>query len=49
LLSEAKLEQVIKGCQKGNRGAQETLYKAMASLCLRYTGNEEVAAEVLNR
>jgi RNA polymerase sigma-70 factor (ECF subfamily) len=44
---------VIKGCKKGNRGAQETLYKAyykaMASLCLRYTGNVEDAVEVLNR
>jgi RNA polymerase sigma-70 factor (ECF subfamily) len=53
LLSEAKLEQVIRGCKNGNRSAQETLYKAyykaMASLCLRYTGNEEDAAEVLNR
>ncbi len=52
MLSEAELKQVIAGCKKGNRSAQEALYKAyykvMISLCLRYTANEEDAVEVLN-
>jgi len=43
---------VIKGCIKGDRKAQERLYKdyyrAMMTLCLRYTKNEADAVEVLN-
>lgn len=43
---------IISGCRKGNRKAQELLYKnyyrAMVSLCLRYTKNENDAVEVLN-
>ena len=43
---------IIRGCQKGNRKAQEQLYKnyyrAMMTLCLRYTKNESDAVEVLN-
>jgi RNA polymerase sigma-70 factor (ECF subfamily) len=43
---------IIKGCLRGDRKSQEQLYKnyyrAMISLCLRYTKNEEDAVEVLN-
>lgn len=43
---------IIDGCKKDNRKAQEKLYKdyyrAMMTLCLRYTKNEEDAVEVLN-
>lgn len=43
---------LIKGCQKGDRKAQEALYKdyyrAMATICMRYMRNEEDAVEVLN-
>ena len=52
MLSEAEQERLIDGCRKGNRGAQEVLYKAyykaMMSICLRYTRSEEDAVEVLN-
>ena len=43
---------IINGCKKGNRKAQEKLYKnyyrSMATLCLRYTKSENDAIEVLN-
>jgi len=43
---------IITGCQKGDRKAQERLYKnyyrAMITVCLRYTKNDEDAVEVLN-
>ena len=43
---------IIRGCQQNNRKAQEALYKsyykAMVTICLRYTKNEEDAVEVLN-
>ena len=43
---------IVNGCKKGNRKAQEQLYRnyyrAMATLCMRYTRNEEDAVEVLN-
>ncbi len=43
---------IVNGCKKGDRRAQEQLYKnyyrAMASICLRYTKNDEDAVEVLN-
>jgi RNA polymerase sigma factor (sigma-70 family) len=46
------LENVLDGCRKDNRKAQEQLYRnyyrAMMTLCLRYTKNEEDALEVLN-
>jgi len=45
-------EEIIAGCRKGERKAQEQLYKnyyeAMVSLCMRYTKNEQDAVEVLN-
>lgn len=43
---------IINGCKKGDRKAQEKLYKnyyrAMITVCLRYTKNDEDAVEVLN-
>ncbi|HEY0732619.1 MAG TPA: RNA polymerase sigma factor [Chitinophagaceae bacterium] len=46
------IEEIIRDCKKGNRRAQEKLYKnyyqAMMSLCLYYTKNETDAVEVLN-
>ena len=45
-------EDIISGCVKGDRKAQERLYKeyysSMVKLCMRYTKNEEDAVEVLN-
>ena len=47
-----QIDHWIKGCIKNDRRAQEALYKAyyraMISLCLRYTGSSEDAVEVLN-
>lgn len=44
--------EIIDGCKKDNRQAQEKLYRmfyrAMMTLCLRYTKNETDALEVLN-
>jgi RNA polymerase sigma factor (sigma-70 family) len=49
---EQDIDTVISGCKKGNRKAQEQLYKnyyrVMMTLCLRYTKNEADAVEVLN-
>lgn len=46
------LNQILDGCRHDDRKAQEKLYRnyyrAMMSLCLRYTKNEEDALEVLN-
>lgn len=46
------LNEILDGCLKDDRKAQEKLYRnyyrAMMSLCLRYTKNEEDALEVLN-
>jgi RNA polymerase sigma-70 factor (ECF subfamily) len=46
------ISQIIEGCKKNDRRAQERLYKdyyrAMLTLCLRYTKNEADAVEVLN-
>lgn len=43
---------IISGCKKGDRQAQERLYKnyyrAMMTICLRFTRNDEDAVEVLN-
>ena len=43
---------IIEGCKQQNRKAQEALYKAyykaMMTICLRYTRNEDDAVEVLN-
>ena len=46
------LKEILDGCRHDDRKAQERLYRnyyrAMMSLCLRYTKNEEDALEVLN-
>lgn len=46
------LNEILAGCRHDDRKAQEKLYRnyyrAMMSLCLRYTKNEEDALEVLN-
>jgi len=46
------LKEILDGCRHDDRKAQEKLYRnyyrAMMSLCLRYTKNEEDALEVLN-
>ena len=43
---------ILEGCKNGDRKAQEQLYKnyykTMVSLCIRYTGNNQDAVEVLN-
>jgi RNA polymerase sigma factor (sigma-70 family) len=52
LLTEKEHKAIIDGCKQGNRKAQEALYKAyykaMMSICLRYTKSEDDAVEVLN-
>jgi RNA polymerase sigma factor (sigma-70 family) len=49
---EENIDSIIDGCKRGNRKAQEKLYRrfyrAMMTLCLRYTKNETDALEVLN-
>ena len=46
------INELIAGCKSDDRKSQEKLYRnyyrAMMSLCLRYTKNEEDALEVLN-
>lgn len=49
---DEKLQQLIEGCIDDDRSSQKRLYKlyygyAMA-ICLRYTGNRDEAAEVMN-
>lgn len=50
---EKDIYQLIDGCKKDDRKAQEQLYRnfygAMMNLCLRYTRNETDALDVLNR
>lgn len=53
MTSEPKdIDKIIDGCKKQDRKAQEMLYrnyyKAMMTLCLRYTKNETDALEVMN-
>lgn len=49
---EQDINNIINGCKKGNRQAQEKLYRsyyrAVMNLCLRYTKSEEDALEVMN-
>lgn len=46
------IRSIIEGCKKGNRKAQELLYRqyyrVMVALCLHYTRNDADAVEVLN-
>jgi RNA polymerase sigma factor (sigma-70 family) len=52
LQTEAQHTSWIEGCRRGDRKAQEALYRAyyrsMMTLCLRYTRNEQDALEALN-
>lgn len=52
LREEVDINDIINGCKKQNRQAQEKLYrsfyKAMMTLCVRYTKNEVDAMEVMN-
>jgi RNA polymerase sigma-70 factor (ECF subfamily) len=52
LANEEEHIDIIRGCRQNDRKAQESLYrayyKAMVTICLRYTKNEEDAVEVLN-
>lgn len=45
-------EKLLKACQKGNRKAQEQIYKHYyaysMSICIRYVSNKDEAEEVLN-
>ena len=52
MASEEEHINIIRGCRQNDRRAQEALYrayyKAMVTICLRYTKNEDDAVEVLN-
>ena len=52
LINEQENIEIISGCKKADHKAQERLYKnfyrAMMSVCLRYTKNDEDAVEILN-
>jgi RNA polymerase sigma factor (sigma-70 family) len=52
-MGEEELHQLITGCIKQDRKCQKMLYKAFygfsMSICLRYTGDRDEAAEVMNQ
>src|ERR1700744_5975004 len=52
-MGEEELHQLISGCLKQDRKCQKMLYKAFygfsMGICLRYAGNREEAAEVMNQ
>jgi RNA polymerase sigma-70 factor (ECF subfamily) len=52
-MGEEDLHQLIRGCIKQDRKCQKMLYKAFygfsMSICLRYAGNRDDAAEVMNQ
>ncbi|GLU51235.1 RNA polymerase sigma factor [Dyadobacter frigoris] len=52
-MSEETLSQLINGCLKQDRKSQKLLYKAFygfsMSICMRYVGNRQEAAEVMNQ
>jgi RNA polymerase sigma factor (sigma-70 family) len=52
-MGEEELHQLIRGCIKQDRKCQKMLYKAFygfsMGICLRYAGNRDEAAEVLNQ
>lgn len=52
-MGEAELHQLIKGCLKQDRKCQKMLYKAFygfsMAICLRYAGDRDEAAEVMNQ
>lgn len=45
-------DKLLRGCQKGKRGAQQALYQKyyeqMMRVCMRYAGDEGQALEILN-
>ena len=52
LINEQENIDIISGCKKADRKAQERLYnnfyRAMMTVCLRYAKNDEDAVEILN-
>jgi RNA polymerase sigma factor (sigma-70 family) len=52
-MGEEELHQLIRGCIEKDRKSQKMLYKAFygfsMGICLRYTGNRDEAAEVMNQ
>lgn len=52
-MGEEELHQLISGCIKQDRKCQKMLYKAFygfsMGICLRYAGNRDEAAEVMNQ
>jgi RNA polymerase sigma factor (sigma-70 family) len=52
-MGEEEVHQLIKGCLKQDRKCQKMLYKAFygfaMGICLRYAGNRDEAADVLNQ
>jgi len=52
-MSEEELHQLIVGCLKQDRKSQKVLYKGFygfsMGICLRYAGNRDQAAEVMNQ
>jgi len=52
-MGEEDLHQLIRGCIKQDRKSQKMLYKAFygfsMGICLRYAGNRDEAAEVMNQ
>jgi RNA polymerase sigma factor (sigma-70 family) len=52
-MGEEELHKLIRGCIKQDRKCQKMLYKAFygfsMGICLRYTGNRDEAAEVMNQ
>jgi len=51
-MGEEELHQLIEGCRNQDRKSQKMLYKAFygfsMAICLRYTGDRDDAAEVMN-
>ena len=52
-MGEEELHQLLRGCLKDDRKCQKLLYKAFygfaMGICLRYAGNRDEAAEVMNQ
>src|ERR1700712_1527551 len=52
-MGEEELHELIRGCIKQDRKCQKMLYKAFygfsMGICLRYAGNRDEAAEVMNQ
>jgi RNA polymerase sigma factor (sigma-70 family) len=52
-MGEEELHQLIAGCKRHDRKCQKMLYKAFygfsMGICLRYAGNRDEAAEVMNQ